>query len=58
MSFAKGSDKLTLLLRSAKATLKGLNVELVDAEAERSEVISMPLAAPANEAPARGSRKR
>lgn len=44
----KGSDKLTLLLRSAKATLKALNVELVDAEAERSEIISLPLA-PANE---------
>lgn len=44
----KGSDKLTLLLRSAKATLKALNVELTDADAERTEVITLGAPTPAN----------
>ncbi|MEO7032381.1 MAG: hypothetical protein ABI548_00990 [Polyangiaceae bacterium] len=53
----KGSDKLSLLLRSAKTTLKALNVELDDAEAERSETISIPLPAPANEGTVAGDRR-
>ena len=36
----KGGDKLTLLLRNAKATLKALNVELVDGDFERQEAIT------------------
>lgn len=35
----KGGDKLSLLLRNAKETLKGLNVELTDADAERAQPI-------------------
>jgi arginyl-tRNA synthetase len=35
----KGGDKLNLLLRNAKKTLKALCVELEDAEAERGEPI-------------------
>jgi hypothetical protein len=35
----KGGDKLNLLLRNAKETLKALNVELTEADAERSQPI-------------------
>ncbi|MDX2054760.1 MAG: hypothetical protein SFV15_20325 [Polyangiaceae bacterium] len=44
----KGGDKLSLLLRNAKDTLKALNVELTDADAERSEVIMLRAPTPAN----------
>jgi len=45
----KGSDKLTLLLRNAKSTLKALNVELADADAERVEVIELGAPMPVNQ---------
>jgi hypothetical protein len=41
----KGGDKLNLLLRKAKQTLKSLNVELMDFEAEREQpIVAAPLA--------------
>ena len=55
----KGGDKLDILLGKAKSTLQALNVELVDAEEEKSAPLLLPatslrearaaLAVPANE---------